>query len=86
MSKGKSWFRPIIWAILAIFVAQRFNLQTFRQIYPWLLLWTPYREETLAAWQKYAPINHAIKYPPRPIPEIRAEGAQFVIFSSSFTM
>lgn len=77
MVKGKSWkqyFRAIFWAILAIFLAQRFNLQIIRQIYPWILLWTPYREETLAAWKKYAPIDHSIRYPPRPIPEIQAEG------------
>jgi hypothetical protein len=66
--------RAIFFVIVAIFFVNRLSVDTIKQIYPWILLWTPFREETLAAWKRFAPINHAIKYPPRPIPEIRAEG------------
>jgi hypothetical protein len=66
--------RAIIFVLVAVFLANRTSLDNLKQIYPWILLWTPFREETLAAWKRFAPINHAITYPPRPIPEIRAEG------------
>jgi hypothetical protein len=86
MAKARSAtiLRPIVLALIAIFIAQRFNLDILKQIYPWILLWTPDREGTLAAWKKYAPINHAIVYPPRPIPEINSEGLVF-IFTLRFT-
>jgi hypothetical protein len=75
--KGRSsWrlLRPLFLGLVAMFLAQRFNGDVMKQLYPWILLWTPDREATLAAWKKYAPINHAIVYPPRPIPEINSEG------------
>lgn len=68
----------ILFVLVAIFFANRITVDSVKQIYPWVLLWTPFREETLAAWKRYAPINHAITYPPRPIPEIKAEGIYFL--------
>lgn len=50
------------------------GIDSFYRLYPWLLLYTPFREEQLRAWQKFAPIDHSIVYPIRHIPEIYAKG------------
>lgn len=49
------------------------NFSTSSNIFvsiPYFLLLTPYRQETLAFWLKYAKPNDAITYPPSHIPEI----------------
>lgn len=66
-----NYFRVFFFLFLSIILYKK---QFFLSLYPWLLLWTPFREETMKAWRKYAPINNAIVYPLRPIPEIQAVG------------
>ena len=46
-------------------------------IYPYLMLYSPFRNETYEAWQKYAPINTKIVYNSMAIPEIQAKGENF---------
>ena len=69
--KSFNFFPVLVISLLSIII---FQTQNLFQCYPWLLLWTPFREETMKAWREYAPINSAIIYPLRPIPEIQAKG------------
>lgn len=66
-----NFFRVFFFGLLGVLL---YSKKYFMSFYPWILLWTPYREDTMKAWRKYAPINHNITYPLSPIPEIQAKG------------
>lgn len=57
--------------LFRFWVGEEFELQW---IYPFALLFTGYRAETLKAWEKYGALNTKIIRPPTPIPEILAKG------------
>ena len=68
----------LVFAVIfvAVYVKLQVDLTHFKLVwlYPYALLWTGYRDENLAAWLKYAPVNRDIIYHPSPIPEIQAKG------------
>lgn len=70
--------------LLAAYVHQHFG-SSIAWVYPFLLLWTKYRNETLAAWESLVHINKNIVYPPTPIPEIHAAG-NFLPFRNSLKL
>jgi hypothetical protein len=74
----KSFLLPVIVAVAVFFLSQDCFTQFLPHAYPFVLLLTKYRQENSQAWEKYAPINKAIVYPLRPIPEINASGMVYL--------
>jgi hypothetical protein len=60
-----------------VFEDPTLSLPGLSAIYPYLLLWTPYREENRQAWLTHVPLDARIQRPPRPVHEIRAEDYSF---------
>ncbi|RYH20232.1 hypothetical protein EON65_24125 [archaeon] len=77
---------------VAVYVKLQLDLTHFKLawLYPYALLWTGYRDENLAAWLKYAPVNRDIVFHPSPVPEIQAKGklyiGQFMVKVSRYCM
>lgn len=72
----RSWLRiAFFFALAAVFFHfQVGNEFDYKWVYPYLLLFTPFREATATAWETYGKINTKILRPSSPIPEILAEG------------
>ena len=68
--------KALIVFVLAYVVRMYWEANQFNPVHiiPYLMMYTPYRNETYAAWQKYAPVNTKIIHHSLPIPEIQAEG------------
>lgn len=66
----------IVWGVLLAIVFKLMLGNEFETqwIYPYLLLFSPFRETTLAAWQTYSKINTKVLRPASPIPEILYSG------------
>jgi len=65
---------PILVGIAVLILRLRFADNALKTLYPFALLFTPFREATLRAWEKVVPIDRSVYYPPRPIPEIHSSG------------
>ena len=65
---------PVALGIAVLYLSQECHMSSLFRLYPYMLLLTKYREENVRAWEKYAQVNTAVIYPPRPIPEISASG------------
>lgn len=67
---------PIALAYLLYFTLldeMTLSLLNMKVLYPYMLLWSPYREENRVAWLTHVPLDTRIIRPPKHLPEILAE-------------
>jgi hypothetical protein len=75
----------LVLAFLAIYFSASvyYSEFKFQWIYPFVLLFTPFRSLADEAWSKYGSVDKRVVYPPKPIPEIQAKG-NFLNFNFAF--